>query len=351
MAGSREHKSVASANLFLGIVLFSMTIVACAKPQPSFQLRDDVAAAAPGSDLEPQELPKPLPQPLTKATPRESVPSSPPEALSPQASPADTPPSDVTPDKNEDAIAKTRTRTTPSQLFAENGRPLREFHKRLLERFGDRLNRRSMPADLSSSDLNKYRSIFRELQIAVTRQNGTGEKRWMFMDKVEALNKSKLFEEKGEVSKEGAWSIAVDSTAKRHGFANAPCAEFMSEIIRQAYARAGYPLQEDFNKEKGNPLIWSETASVTGLSKALFKAGWIPYAARDFRPPIGAILFHTIGISPSHTYAAAGDDGLLIVDNGSPQGRDLRKSHMKTVNLMFNTGFFMLPPGIPPQAW
>ena len=53
-------------------------------------------------------------------------------------------------------------------------------------------------------------------------------------------------------------------------------------------------------------------------------AGWIPWDMADYRPPIGAIMMHGAGTTPGHTYISAGDDGRLIVDNGAPQGRDLR---------------------------
>lgn len=253
-------------------------------------------------------------------------------------------------DRTEEDIAKIRTRSTPGNVFDSMGRPRRSYDKRLSERFGDRLNHAIAKDKLSNADQIKYQKIFREIQRAVDRTKKV-ESDLMFMDSSSAIDKSKKFEDSGEVSREGAWSIAVEATAKRHGFENVPCAEFMSEIVREAYARAGYAIEEDFNKDKGNKLIWSETASVTGLSRALYKAGWVPFSAHLFRPPVGAILFHTVGISPSHAYAAAGMDGLMIVDNGRPKGRDLRQSKAKTLNLMFSTGFFMLPPGITPARW
>jgi hypothetical protein len=48
---------------------------------------------------------------------------------------------------------------------------------------------------------------------------------------------------------------------------------------------------------------------------------------------------------------SAGDDGRTIIDNGSPQGRDLRKTIAKTMNSMFQSGLFFLPPGVNPKAW
>ncbi|MNL85016.1 hypothetical protein D3C87_2131790 [compost metagenome] len=57
------------------------------------------------------------------------------------------------------------------------------------------------------------------------------------------------------------------------------------------------------------------------------------------------------GLTPGHTYIAAGDDGMIIVDNGAPQGRDLRKTTEKTISIMYQTGVFFLPPGITPATW
>ena len=57
------------------------------------------------------------------------------------------------------------------------------------------------------------------------------------------------------------------------------------------------------------------------------------------------------GNTPGHTYLAAGDDGQIIMDNGSPHGRDLRKTTQKIIELMYQTGVFFLPPGIQPDPW
>jgi hypothetical protein len=253
-------------------------------------------------------------------------------------------------DRDESQLDRVRSRVSPGGIFDSTGRPRRDYTKRLKERFGDRLNQPVTKDKISAQELTKSQKMFREIQRAVDRGQEPVPA-LMFMASSDAIARSKAFEATGEISKAGAWTIATEGTAKRHGFGNVPCAEFMSEVIRQAYARAGYRIEEDFNAKNSNKLIWTDTASVTGLSKALFKAGWVPYTAHHFRPPVGAIMFHTVGLSPSHTYAAAGLDGLKIVDNGAPQGRDLRQTKAKTLNLMFHSGFFMLPPGITPQAW
>ena len=145
--------------------------------------------------------------------------------------------------------------------------------------------------------------------------------------------------------------MAVKSTAVRHGFPNVPCAEFMSEMIRQSYKRAGYDFKEDFNNELGNYLIWNQTAAVVNLANALHKGGWIPWELSKYAPPAGAIMMHEQATSPGHTYMVAGDNGRFIVDNGSPAGRDLRKTSKKIIELMFKGGVFFLPPGIIPTIF
>jgi hypothetical protein len=62
-------------------------------------------------------------------------------------------------------------------------------------------------------------------------------------------------------------------------------------------------------------------------------------------------MMHGAGLSPGHTFMAAGDDGRLVVDNGSPQGRDLRTTTESTLRVMYKNGVFFLPPGISPKAW
>lgn len=339
---------------------------ACAPHQTAFRMGALEGPALPGSDIDPNVLERPeLPAPRGEAPATETAPPAardtnvPPEGD--EQVPAGGPKSEnVTqsletapypPDRDESQLDQIRTRATPGEIFDDIGRPRRDYSKRLKERFGDRLNQPVTQDKISAEELAKSQKIFREIQRAVDRNRGLQDESLMFMASAEAVEKSKNFESTGELNRAGAWTIATEGTAKRHGFGNVPCAEFMSEVIRQAYARAGYDLAADFNAKDGNTLIWTETASVTGLSKALFKAGWVPYSAHHFRPPVGAIMFHTLGLSPSHTYAAAGLDGLLIVDNGAPKGRDLRQTKVKTLNLMFHSGFFMLPPGITPYRW
>ena len=47
----------------------------------------------------------------------------------------------------------------------------------------------------------------------------------------------------------------------------------------------------------------------------------------------------------------AGDNGRFIFDNGSPQGRDLRTTSLKTIEMMYMEGVFFLPPGFTPKKW
>lgn len=345
-----------TVSVVMGLLLTSL--VACGPRQNSFQMTDAEAIALPGGDIDPTvfdrtETPKPTTEPSpkrdTNVTPKgpEQIPVLPRKETVVQALENGPYPQD----RDESQLDKIRTRVTPGGLYDSVGRPRRDYSKRLQERFGARLNQPITKDKISAGDLTKSQKIFREIQRAVDRNRGLQESELMFMASAQAIEQSKKFEASGDIAKSGAWTIATEGTAKRHGFGNVPCAEFMSEVIRQAYARAGYDLTVDFNDKNKNNLIWKETASVTGLSKALFKAGWVPYSAHEFRAPVGAIMFHTLGLSPSHTYAAAGLDGLLIVDNGAPKGRDLRQTKAKTMNLMFNTGFFMLPPGITPYRW
>lgn len=344
--------------LFLSLGLsFLIAGTACGPKTNSFQMKDDEAFALPGGDIDPTIFDR-AEAPPKKTTPVRNTnvePQRNEQVPAPRAAPTNVVESlEAGPypaDRDESQLDRIRTRVTPGGLIDKEGRPRRDYSERLKKRFGERLNQPLTKDKVSAGMLTKSQKIMRELQRAVDRTNGIKESPLMFMDTAAAVESSKKFESTGDITKAGAWTIATQGTAKRHGFANVPCAEFMSEVIRQAYARAGYSLDEDFNSKNGNPLIWKETASVTGLSKALFKAGWIPYSAYQFRAPVGAIMFHTLGLSPSHTYAAAGIDGLLIVDNGAPKGRDLRNTKAKTLNLMFNTGFFMLPPGITPYRW
>lgn len=235
-------------------------------------------------------------------------------------------------------------------LFETSGKPKFTFTSSVTKRFGPRLNKPVNPSSLSANDLNKYKKIFAELQKFANRKVET-PKAYLMIDKESATYYSKAYENSGIVASNGAWSIAVGVTAVRHGFDNVPCAEFMSETVREAYQRAGYAVSADFNAAKGNQLIWSRTNAVVNFSKSLYDAGWVPYEPSKFRPPVGALLMNASGNTPGHTYIAAGEDGRLIVDNGSPQGRDLRTTSKKILEMMYETGVFFLPPGITPQAW
>lgn len=234
--------------------------------------------------------------------------------------------------------------------YEESGKPKFNFTKYYLTRFPDELNKTIDPSTLPEADVRKWNAIFAEMKKAGDRsvKNDTS---YLFMPIEEARLASLNYEQKNIVSSEGAWTIAVKATAVRNGFPNVPCAEFMSEMLRQAYARAGYDLFEDFNKEEGTYLIWSSTAAVVNLANTLVKAGWIPWEVAYYKPPTGAIMAHFKATTPGHVYMAAGLDGRIIVDNGSPAGRQLYKTADKTIKIQYLGGVFFLPPGIIPESW
>lgn len=236
------------------------------------------------------------------------------------------------------------------KFYSGNGKPKFTFTKSVTARFGARLNKAVPESSLSAAQRMKWNKIYSELKKAVDRTVAT-PKSYLIMEKSKAVQASIDFENKGIISPMGAWSVAVLGTATRHGFANVPCAETQSEILRQAYQRAGYSITTDFNTQKGNPLIWSNTAAVVNFSMGLYKAGWVPWDASKYKAPVGAFLMHGSGKSPGHTYIAAGNNGQTIVDNGAPQGRDLRKTSEKSIDMQYLTGVFFLPPGINPSAW
>lgn len=249
---------------------------------------------------------------------------------------------------------KTITGARPEAAFKTkfeiSGQPKFTFTKSVMKRFGARLNQPLDSSLMSPSDRLKYQRIYAELKSAGDRKIETA-KSYLLVDHADAMKASILFETNGSVAKNGAWSIAVGATAVRHGFDNVPCAEFMSETVREAYERAGYSVSSDFNPAKGNQLIWKRTNAVVVFSQALYDAGWIPYEPRKFKVPTGALMMNGSGETPGHTFLAAGDDGQLIVDNGSPQGRDLRTTSKKILDMMYETGVFFLPPGIAPDRW
>jgi hypothetical protein len=232
-------------------------------------------------------------------------------------------------------------------LFDSTGRPKFSFSAALAKRFGSKVNK---VIDEASVDMTKSRKILAELAAASDRKHAT-PKSLILIDHVAARKFSLAYESAGTVANNGAWSIAVGATAVRHGFENVPCAEFMSEMIREAYQRAGYSVASDFSVARGNQLIWSKTASVVGLSNALHAAGWSAWEPSKFRPPTGAVMMHGSGISPGHTFMSGGDDGRIVVDNGSPQGRDLRSTSASILKMMYQNGVFFLPPGITPKPW
>lgn len=234
--------------------------------------------------------------------------------------------------------------------FEASGKPKFSWSAGIRRRFGDRVSRAIPMSSMSTADQIKWTKIYEELK-KVGDRSVESQRDLMIIGSAQARQLSIRYENEGFVNDIGGWSVAVEGTAVRHGFANVPCAETMSELIRQAYKRAGYSHTEDFNSTKGNRLIWSTTAAVVELSRSLNVAGWVPWDAKDYRAPAGAIMMHTTGISPGHTYMAAGHDGRLIVDNGSPRGRDLRLTSASILEMMYMTGVFFLPPGIQPQAW
>lgn len=236
------------------------------------------------------------------------------------------------------------------KYFNTSGKPKFNYTTGIKKRFGSRVDQAIPMSSLNASAQTKWLKIYNELKIAGDR-TVKSPRDLMIIDSAQAKQLSIRYEKEGFVNSLGAWSVAVEGTATRHGFANVPCAETMSEVIRQAYKRAGYSHLEDFNTTKGNPLIWSKTAAVVELSRSLNVAGWVPWDHSKFRAPAGAIMMHTTGISPGHTYMAGGHDGRLIVDNGTPRGRDLRITSEKILAMMYMTGVFFLPPGIQPQPW
>lgn len=237
------------------------------------------------------------------------------------------------------------------KYYEASGKPKFTFSDKIRKRWGAHVNRAIDSASQAPAERTKWQRIYMALKEAADRAHDT-PKSFLMIDLDLAKKQAAAYEKNGVVSVNGAWTIAVQVTAPAHGFANTPCAEFMSEMVREAYARAGYNVADDFNTAKGNRLIWSDgTAAVVNFSNALDKAGWVPWDSTEYRPITGAVLMNEQGQTPGHTYMAAGDDGRIIMDNGAPQGRDLRKTTDKTIDIMFKTGVFFLPPGIIPPRW
>ena len=235
--------------------------------------------------------------------------------------------------------------------FQATGQPKYNYLKSVTKRFGGRLNKGVDPNSLSAGDQVKWAKIYSELKAFADRSTVQTPKSLLMIDLALAKQWSLEFESTGAIAPNGAWTIATEATAVRHGFANTPCAEFMSELVRESYQRAGYRVSDDFNSDKDNELIWSNSAAVVNFSQALYTAGWIPWDTRAYRPVVGALLMNGAGETPGHTFISAGDDGRYIVDNGSPQGRDLRSTSLKIINMMYQPGVFFLPPGINPPKW
>lgn len=233
-------------------------------------------------------------------------------------------------------------------FYNSSGKPKFNFVNSITKRFGARLNRAVTPA--TSAEKNKWTAIYNELKKVANRTVAT-PKSYLIMDKSKAEAAFTSFERDYVIPTSGAWTMATEWTAVKHGFPNVPCAEFQSEILREAFKRSGYNVLNDFNTQKGNYLFWTNTASVKNFSNALFTAGWVPWTTDKYRPVIGAYMFHGAGLSPGHTYLAAGDDARIIMDNGSPQGRDLRKTTKSSIEIQYQPGLFFLPPGINPQPW
>lgn len=237
------------------------------------------------------------------------------------------------------------------KYFSDSGKPKVSYSASMVKRFGSLLNKGLTMDQLSASDRTKWSKIMAEMQKATDRTKAV-PRTMMFVDTALGQSRSLDFEKKKTVSKEGAWTIAVEGTAKRLGFANVPCAEFVSEVIREAYARAGYSHFDDFNDARGNRLdYYAGAAAVVNLTDFLANAGWIPWDPSVYVPPVGVPMMHATAKTPGHAYLSGGENGRYIVDNGTPQGRDLRASTENTISIMYQHGVFFLPPGFIPAKW
>lgn len=250
-----------------------------------------------------------------------------------------------------DPVSESNPQSDYLLSYYSNGKPKFSYTTSFKKRFGNKLNLRIDPKDLSPELSSKWWNIYQEL-LKIGDRTKTTERILLFLDNNTLANKYSIqFETTGEIYPFGAWSVAVLGTAKRHGFANVPCAEFMSEVIRQAYTRAGYSILDDFNNTRGNYLIYKNTAAVVNLATALYKAGWVPWDSSEYVPMAGAIMMHAQATSPGHTYLVAGREGSLVLDNGSPKGRDLHNTSTKLIKMMYQNGVFFLPPTIIPSKW
>jgi len=245
--------------------------------------------------------------------------------------------------------------TSPAQpdykkSFHTEGRPRVNNSSYFQKRFGTALNHGIDPEKLTPAQKEKWGKIYGELKRFANREV-YAERDLLFMPLAEAKSASILFEKLEKVSEKGAWTVAVKATAPRHGFANVPCAEFVSEVLRQSYVRAKHSHLEDFNVKNHNELIWNRSASVVNLANHLARAGWIPWEAYRFQPPVGAPMMHFRATSPGHAYLSGSEGAQIIVDNGNPRGRDLRATSDKIIRMMYVHGIFFLPLGITPVKW
>lgn len=237
------------------------------------------------------------------------------------------------------------------QYYSAEGKPKKAYTTSLAKKFGTNFNKAIPMAQLPGADQVKWTKIYEELTRIGNRLVDM-PKSLLMISTAQGTQFSIDFEKTGFVSPEGAWTIAVEGTAKRHGFANVPCAEFMSQVVRQSYKRAGYSHFDDFTKARGNTLDYvNGAAAVVNLANYMNKAGWIPWDSAVYIPKPGAIMMHQSAQSPGHAYMSGGDSGRIIVDNGMPQGRDLRITKAETVGLMYQHGVFFLPPGFIPDKW
>jgi len=320
--------------------------------QPSAPSAPQAAQTAPADEPTTPRVPPSAPaefKPSTSPTPQgpamtaPNLPQMPSPNLVPNQTAAEESELDIAPNTDFDK------RPAAKEFFA-SGKPKFSYSERLKKRFANVLNKAKPLASMDRKEQDKWTKVFAEIQ-KVANVNAGVERRLLFVDKKDALEWSKRFENDRVSPSEGAHTVAVEATAPRHGFGNRPCAEFMSEIIRQAYKRAEISLKEDFNTQDGNELIWSETASVEGLRGALLKAGWTMWDTTEYKPLVGAVMMHQVGDTPGHTYMSGSENGMIVIDNGSPRGRDLRKSTQKIIRFMYHGGLFLLPPGITPTKW
>lgn len=267
--------------------------------------------------------------------------------------------------------------------YYESGRPrpsrMRSFIDKVSKRFSlswnkriefERINNHPESAfdHLSQEELKKWNAIYREL-VAFADRTREFDLKYLYIGndvRENDLKEAKEWSIRGEKNygvsaKFGAWDIAVIGTAQRKGFGSTPCAEFASEVIRQAYTRAGYDFTEDFKPGLHTQLVvtfdkrtWGPQ-SVRGLGERLAKGGWIPWDPTRYKPMTGAIGMHGEATTPGHAYIIGGADGRIIVDNGHPLGLDLRgtsKRHKTNfIPRQYSHSVFWLPPGILPEAW